>query len=83
MPVAIVTETCVSYEEGTATTFSDQYADRLSSFADRYLCDQMIAGSVLAKFEELSKYEGVFQLQGQYSCLEMIGREQSEEIITP
>ena len=43
----------------------------------------MIAGTVLSQREEAEVLDGIIRLTGEYSCVEMIGREQNEEIIKP
>ena len=55
----------------------------LTAAAERYLNTQMISGRITGREEVLSHENGVWYLKGIYECLEMIGREQSEEIIKP
>lgn len=80
LPIAIVTETCISYDQ-TAATVQDEAV--LLSCAERYLRNQMVAGQILTKVETITEEDSVLILEGNYGCLEMIGLEQSEEIITP
>lgn len=82
LPVAIVTETWVYCHE-TAPTAGDDIQSALSSFAQRYLQTQMVAGAVLTRQEEFTNEDGVACLKGVYACYEMIGREHNEEIIKP
>lgn len=83
LPVAIVTETCIFYDQCTPTATLEKETDVLSSFAERYLHSHMIAGRILSKEESVTNVDGVTLLEGNYGCLEMIGQEQSEEIIAP
>lgn len=80
LPIAIVTEICISYDH---TTAGEQDGSVLLSYAERYLRSQMVAGQILTKEETLTDGDSVIRLEGNYGCLEMIGREQSEEIILP
>jgi sporulation protein YqfD len=80
LPIAIVTEICISYDH---TTAGEQDGSVLLSYAERYLRSQMVAGQILTKEETLTDEDSVVRLEGNYGCLEMIGREQSEEIILP
>ena len=81
LPVALVTEVWRSYE--CRTEFADEArAERiLYSFARTYLNQQMLAGRILQKEELISVTDSSFQLTGHYACLEMIGRERSEETL--
>ena len=83
LPIAIVTETWIEHEESTPTATPEQCGPALSELAQSYLRGQMVAGTILSKEEEFLQQDGVFRLEGEYGCLEMIGREQSEEIIKP
>lgn len=83
LPIAIVTETWIEYEKSTPTATTEQYSNLLSELAQTYLRSQMVAGTILSKEESFSRQDGVFLLEGEYGCLEMIGREQNEEIIKP
>ena len=80
LPIAIVTEICISYDQTAATEYDDIV---LPSYAERYLRSHMVAGQILTKEETITQEDSVICLDGNYGCLEMIGREQSEEIILP
>lgn len=83
LPIAIVTETYIYYENAVSADKQEDYGGRLSSLAQSYLSGQMVAGQILSKQETISQQDGVICLVGQYECLEMIGRERNEEIIKP
>ena len=83
LPVAIVTETWILYEESTPADSSVQAESSLSQYAAFYLRNHLIAGKILSKEEILEEDNGVFRFNGKYLCEEMIGQERSEEIITP
>ena len=83
LPIAIVTETCIYYEESVPTLTAEQSNNLLSELAQSYLRSQMVAGTILTKQEEFDQQNGTLCLVGTYECLEMIGRERNEEIIKP
>ena len=80
LPIAFVTETWLCYDEAVSAegTIPD-----LSGAAQKYLRSQMVAGKILSKVETTTQNEGVVRLYGEYACVEMIGQERNEEIITP
>ncbi len=71
LPVAIAVETWTFYE--TAETDYPEGEQLLTAFAQGYLPTQMLAGKILLAQEKLTQLEGLCQLQGSYSCYEMIG----------
>lgn len=83
LPIAIVTERWISYEESVETAAPEDNAVRLPALAESYLRTQMIAGQILSRQEQISIGNGVCTVTGQYGCLEMIGLERNEEIIAP
>ena len=62
---------------------AEQESQTLSQLSRRYLKEQMVAGTILSNEEEITVAEGLICLTGEYGCIEMIGREQNEEIIQP
>jgi len=80
LPIGIATEHCIYYNP-TETDISQE--QQLLQGSERYLLTQMVAGRILSREEEIFRENGVWCLEGSYECLEMIGKEQSEEIITP
>lgn len=83
LPIAIVIETWIEYEQNTPTASTEEHESVLSHLAESYLRDQMIAGKILSKDEAFSQQDGCLLLEGEYGCLEMIGKERNEEIIAP
>ncbi len=83
LPVAIVTETCISYDHSTDAATLEQERNILLSGAERYLRSHMLAGKILSREESVSQEDACIRMEGTYECLEMIGREQNEEIIAP
>ena len=83
LPIAIVTEKSVSFDKSTFSATQEETRSYLTEFAQRYLHSQMVAGRILTKQEQMSQADGLLCLDGEYGCLEMIGRERNEEIIKP
>ncbi|MBQ8768622.1 MAG: sporulation protein YqfD [Oscillospiraceae bacterium] len=79
LPIIIVTETIVCYDEAGVTLPEPS----LSNFAQRYLQEQMVAGTVVSRLENGATEDGVYRFQGNYACTEMIGQVRSEETIKP
>ena len=77
LPVAIVTTCETVYETASQTVEEDAAAQSLSDYARRELNRQMIAGQVLEQQQRVSLTDGVYLLEGQYFCREMIGRRRS------
>lgn len=83
LPIAIVTETWISYREEMSAGVVEENTGTLSRLAEQYLRSQMVAGKILARQEDFNHNDESMFMAGQYECLEMIGRERSEEIIAP
>ena len=83
LPLAIVTEVWVSCSSASVSASVDEFSSKLSELTREHLLKLMIAGRILSQNETVSQSDGVLKLEGVYGCLEMIGREQSEEIFTP
>lgn len=80
IPVAIIKETCQYYSfSSNANTEVDEIW--LQQYAKDYLTAQMIAGRILQQHTSILAGDGFFRLDGQYTCLEVIGRIKHEEIL--
>lgn len=77
LPVSLIVERWDRYEVESEEADAIQMEEILKAFSQRYLRGQMVAGQILQQMEVVNG--GI--LYGEYSCLEMIGRVQSEEII--
>lgn len=80
LPFGWATDTWIS-----ATVSPQQLPDinaeqQLRSFANGYICHQMIAGSIEAEDIQIALDRDLYRLQGEYVCTEMIGAWQAEEI---
>ncbi len=53
---------------------------RLSAFAESCLTSQMVAGQILSRQEQVISQPGLYILEGEFVCTEMIGKVQREQI---
>jgi len=81
LPIALIEQTWTYYEQGDTPVSIRQTQLQLEAFAADYLEKQMIAGQILSENVVIEQMDGGTVLYGEYDCLEMIGREQKEEII--
>lgn len=81
LPVAIVVEQWTIYDNQTVSTASEIADASAQQFAQDYLRAQMVSGQIVAQQESAEQTDELYCLYGQYTCLEMIGRVRSEEII--
>jgi len=81
LPIAIAVERWHYYQTDNVTVVAESPQILTEEFAQDYLTEQMLSGKILGKLENVNVGDAVFTLTGRYVCLEMIGRERSEEII--
>ena len=79
LPVKLLKETIFVREVTEAEVAEEAASKALTSFARKYLSEQMIAGTVTAALETIRTDSGRWALTGNYACTEMIGREQAEQ----
>ena len=83
LPVSIVKETWTYYDCSTQFQETEEAEEQLSFFCAQYLTDHMIAGEILEKSERTEQVGEALRYTGAFTCREMIGRVQEEEIILP
>lgn len=81
LPVSIVTEVWTYYETEEVSADGSDAETLLSAMGGEYLLSHMVAGEILFRKETISADGGIYCLNGVYSCREMIGRLQYEEMI--
>lgn len=81
LPVALIREEWCYYSAETVQAADSETFDWMHGFSDDYLSGHMIAGKILHSDVQVEVLDGICRLTGEYACLEMIGRIQSEEII--
>lgn len=79
LPFAIVKESVSYYETSDCVTDEAQIEATIRQTAHQYLTAAMIAGQVMQKQETVTWTADRCCLQGQYACLEMIGKTRFEE----
>jgi sporulation protein YqfD len=78
LPLAVCADRRQSYTL-TETTIPEKDAkQQLQQFSQDYLLRQMVAGQILNKQQTVSSAQGLYRLESQYTCAEMIGKEQRE-----
>ena len=80
LPFGLAVEEYTVYETVPAEILQTDVEDDLLSFAEEYLTQHMVAGRILKKNEDVALQPGVYLLEGQYVCTEMIGKVQREQI---
>ena len=80
LPVAICVDRYVPYVQETVVLPEEDAQHQLQGFSEQYLLRQMVAGQILEKQQKLSGFKGVYRLESDYVCTELIGREQREQI---
>jgi sporulation protein YqfD len=80
LPLAICVDRYYLYEtESYPVAELDAYRE-LQKFSDSYLQHQMIAGQILQKQHRDFAADGMYLLESNYTCSEIISREQREQI---
>ncbi len=80
LPVSFVVETFYDYE--SSSIISDHAYDWLNVAVESYLQNQMFAGTVLNNNLQLNVRDEICFFRGQYSCIEQIGVNKIEEILS-
>jgi len=80
LPFSLCVEVFTAFEPEAKRLPAQEAKLRLSAFAQTYLTDRMLAGTIVDKTEVLSEAKDVYILDGRYTCVEMIGREVTERI---
>jgi hypothetical protein len=83
LPICLVTEVWTQYQCSSQEADAEQTEQLLKQFTNKYLPSVMIAGRVLQSTEQFTMENDAYLLSGNCACLEMIGLEVNEEIITP
>ena len=81
LPIKLAVET-IFFQDYTTMTISPEEAERLlRDFSRQYLLGHMTAGQILEEELFFTKEQDLVRMTGEYACHELIGQEQSEEII--
>ena len=82
LPIALVTEHLVYYENEACDVSDVDAFVWMEDLSKTYLHSQMIAGRIVTTNLSTEVQEGICRQYGEYACIEMIGQVRSEEIIT-
>lgn len=80
LPIALCIETYTYYEPENYQVMKEDAQEHLMQFTRDYLTEQMVAGQIRSGKESITQRKGIVSLEGNYTCIEMIGREQREQI---
>ena len=80
LPVALIKEETMAFKTDEYQVEVTDVEKMLSDFAQSYLCSHMVAGSIMEAQEQTNSGSGIHCMRGTYNCIEMIGREQGEQI---
>lgn len=80
LPVALCVESYTQYETQPSAIPEEAAKQTLDEFMREYLLQQMVAGQLRGEEIRYTPINGAYQIQGAYTCIEMIGREQQEQI---
>jgi len=81
LPIKIIQETFLYYDEIPADTQTDGKNDWLELYAQNHLKSVMVAGEIISAQTDVSCSEHGYHLSGKYACIEMIGQVKPEQTI--
>ncbi|MBO5317827.1 MAG: sporulation protein YqfD [Oscillospiraceae bacterium] len=81
LPVGIITERTLCRETESRDMFWQADDSLVQSLAEGYLNNEMVCGRILSKNTKVHYGPNGLLMEGKYSCLEMIGKLQDEEIV--
>ena len=80
LPVTLIKETVLDAELQSVAQEPEAAAQRLETYGQKYLRDQMISGSIIGGERTILEEDGLLVMKGEYLCTEMIGRSRQERI---
>jgi len=80
LPIALCIDQYLQYDTEEAEIPEDDAMVQLQQFSDDYLLQQTVAGQILKKQQQFRRENGIYRLSSRYTCTEMIGAEQEEQI---
>lgn len=80
LPVALAEDTLTVYPLQETSVSEEAANAQLQAYADQALSQEMLGGSVRRRKESLTLDQGVYFLEGSYSCQEVISRPKWEQI---
>ena len=80
LPIAVCIDQYLDYEVQEVCVPEKEAQLHLQNFSEDYLVKQMISGKIIGKKQQLSGSEGMYRLESSFTCTEIIGKEQREQI---
>ncbi len=81
-PLIVETAIFREYTLETVPLSENTAKQQMTEYSDRYVCGQMIAGTVLGREDTLTEEDGAYRLNTAFSCEEMIARVRyNEEVL--
>ena len=80
LPVAICIDRLIPYELQEVNIPEQEAHMQLLQFSENYLVHQMVAGQIIQEEQHFSHSDRLFRLDSNFTCTEMIGKEQREQI---
>lgn len=80
LPIAVCVDQYRCYQTQEAAISESDAQIQLQKFSDDYLLRQMLAGQITLKKQQLFTSDKLYELESSYTCTEMIGKEQREQI---
>lgn len=82
LPVTLIEECWIDRQSFTGSSSEECVTVEMKDFAQEYLSSQMVGGKILSGHHTVDTDDDFYRLCGTYYCHEMIGRVQSEELMT-
>ncbi len=80
LPIALCVDSYQVYETQPVSVLPEDAERAMSVYAKRHVIGQTIAGTISEESYSITEINGLFRLDGNYICTEMIGRERQEKI---
>ena len=81
LPIAIVKETLLFYEDSRDINAMTDWENWLTDFAKTHLKNTMIAGEIISAQTEINPLNDFCYLYGKYACMEIIGQNKYEQTL--
>ncbi len=80
LPLALCIDRYLEYSISESEVPEETALTRLQDYSDRYLLGQTVAGQILKQQRTFHSCGELYRLESRYTCTEMIGKEQEEQI---
>ena len=80
LPIALCIDRYELFEAQVTVISEADALAQLQQFSEKYLLQQMVAGQIIKAQPQFCASSGLYRLESDYTCIEMIGTEQREGI---